>query len=205
MKFDLSLYIITDRRAAGGRDLLGIVEASIKNGATLVQLREKILPTGEFVSFGTKLHAITSNYNVPLIVNDRIDVALAINAEGVHVGQDDMPAELVRKLIGPDKIIGVSTHSVEQAKKAEKDGADYIGVGPVFATQTKPDAEPIGLKTLQDIAATVKLPKVGIGAVTRNNAQQVLDAGADGIAVISAIIGADDVAGATKELRKYTL
>lgn len=199
---DWGLYVITDREGAGGRSLTEIVRVAVAGGATVVQLREKTANTREIIELGQALHEITRAAGVPLIVNDRVDVALAIDAEGAHVGQDDMPAPLARRLIGPDRILGVSAGTVAEAQGAEADGADYIGVGDVFGTPSKPDAGvPIGLDGLAEIAGSVSIPTIGIGGITIENATQVIRAGAAGVAVLSAIIGADDPEGAARRLR----
>ncbi|MFQ5857692.1 MAG: thiamine phosphate synthase [Anaerolineae bacterium] len=199
---DWGLYVITDREGAGGRSLTEIVRVAVAGGATVVQLREKTANTREIIELGQALHEITRAAGVPLIVNDRVDVALAIDAEGAHVGQDDMPAPLARRLIGPDRILGVSAGTVAEAQEAEADGADYIGVGDVFGTPSKPDAGvPIGLDGLAEIAGSVSIPTIGIGGITIENATQVIRAGAAGVAVLSAIIGADDPEGAARRLR----
>jgi thiamine-phosphate pyrophosphorylase len=199
---DWSLYIITDRKAAGGRSLAEVVRAAIAGGATVVQLREKMTTTREMIALGQALHAVTQAAGIPLIVNDRVDVALAIDAEGVHVGQDDMPASLARRLIGPDRILGVSAGTAAEAHQAKADGADYIGVGDVFGTPSKPDAGvPIGLDGLAEIARAVSIPVVAIGGITAENAAAVIQAGAAGVAVISAVVGAGDVVAAARQLR----
>jgi len=200
---DLSVYVITDRRAAGGRSILDVVRAAIRGGATVVQLREKEASTREMIELGQALHQITRAAGVPLIVNDRVDVALAIDAEGVHVGQDDMPAHLARRLIGSERILGVSAGTVEEARQAERDGADYLGVGDVYGTPTKPDAGvPIGVAGLAEIARAVSVPVVGIGGITAENAAAVIQAGAAGVAVISAVMGAADPEAAARRLRE---
>ncbi len=200
---DLSVYVITDRTVAGERSILDVVRAAIRGGATVVQLREKEASTREMIELGQALHEITREAGVPLIVNDRLDVALAIDAEGVHVGQDDMPAHLARRLLGPDKILGVSAGTVEEARQAERDGADYLGVGDVYGTPTKPDAGvPIGVGGLAQIAREVSIPVVGIGGITPDNAEAVIRAGAVGVAVISAVVGAPDPEMAARRLRQ---
>jgi len=199
---DWSVYVITDRRVAGERDILDVVRAAIRGGATVIQLREKEATTREMIRLGEALHDITREAGIPLIVNDRVDVALAIDAEGVHVGQDDMPAAVARRLIGPDKILGVSAETVAQALEAQRDGADYLGVGDVYGTPTKPDAgPPIGVEGLAEIARAVSIPVVGIGGITPENAAAVIDAGAVGVAVISAVVGAADPEAAARRLR----
>lgn len=182
--------------------MLEIVRAAIAGGATMIQVREKESSTRAFVALGQAIHAITRAAGVPLIINDRVDVALAIEAEGVHVGQDDMPAALVRQLVGPQRLVGVSAETVAQARQAEEDGADYLGVGPVFATPSKADAgAPIGLEGLATIAQATTLPIVAIGGISHDNAAAVLQAGAWGLAVISAIMSAADPEAAARRLR----
>lgn len=200
---DWSLCVITDRATAGPRAITDIVRAAIHGGATMIQLREKSAATREMIALGEALLAITRPANIPLIVNDRLDVALALDADGVHVGQADLPAPLARQLIGPGKLLGVSAETVEQARAAERDGADYLGVGDLFGTPSKPDAgPPIGLEGLRAIAETTHLPILGIGGIGIANAARVIEAGAHGIAVISAVVGAPDPAAAARELRR---
>jgi thiamine-phosphate pyrophosphorylase len=199
---DWALYVITDHRAAAGRPLLDLVRAALRGGATVVQLRMKHGSTREMLALGQELREVTRLAGVPLIVNDRLDVALALEAEGVHLGQEDLPARLARPLIGPNRLLGVSVETVEQAEQAWRDGADYLGVGDLFGTPSKPDAgPPIGLEALRAIARAVPLPIVGIGGVTLENAGAVIDAGAAGVAVISAVIGAADPEQAARDLR----
>jgi thiamine-phosphate pyrophosphorylase len=203
---DLAVYVITDRRAAGERSILDVVRAAIAGGATVVQLREKEATTREMVRLGEALHEITRPAGVPLIVNDRLDVALAIDAEGVHVGQDDMPATITRQLVGPDRILGVSAATVEEARQAERDGADYLGVGDVYGTPSKPDAGlPIGVQGLAEVARAVSIPVVAIGGITLANAAAVIQAGAMGVSVISAIVGAADPEAAAQRLREIVI
>jgi thiamine-phosphate pyrophosphorylase len=189
---------------AGNRNIVDIVRAAIKGGATVVQMREKTATTNEMIDLGRELHNVTRDANVPLIVNDRVDVALAVQAEGVHVGPpDDMPASLARQLIGPHRILGVSAKSPEIALQARRDGADYVGVGDVYGTRSKADAEvPIGIAGLKAVIETCPLPVVGIGGIHHGNASAVIEAGADGLALISAIVGAADPENAARELRR---
>ncbi|MDR7544350.1 MAG: thiamine phosphate synthase [Armatimonadota bacterium] len=201
MRFDLSLYVITDRTLARGRPLEDIVAAAIRGGATMVQLREKEQPARQIVEMGRRLLAITRPAGVPLIVNDRVDVAMAIDADGVHVGQDDLPVADARRLMGPERIVGASAGTVGEAVAAEADGADYVGVGSVFATTTKPDAgEAIGPEAIAEIKAAVRIPIVAIGGISAANAAEVIHAGAQGVAVVSALMGADDVREAARRL-----
>jgi thiamine-phosphate pyrophosphorylase len=201
MRFDLSLYVITDRALARGRPLEEIVAAAIRGGATMIQLREKERPVREIVDTGRRLLEITRPAGVPLIVNDRVDVAMAIDADGVHVGQDDLPVADARRLVGPDKIVGASAGTVQEAVQAEADGADYVGVGSIFATATKPDAGPaIGPEAISEIRTVVRIPIVAIGGITPANAAEAIHAGAHGVAVLSAVVGADDVREAARRL-----
>lgn len=201
-KIDYSVYVITDRRAAGERSILEVVQVAIRGGATVIQLREKEGKVQEVLALGRALQELTRAAGLPLIVNDRLDLALALDADGVHVGQDDMPADMARKLLGPDKLLGVSVETVAQAQEAEAAGADYLGVGDIFGTPSKPDAgAPIGLAPLAEIARSVAIPVIGIGGITRSNAAAVIQAGAVGVAVISAVMAAPDPEAATRELR----
>jgi thiamine-phosphate pyrophosphorylase len=201
--FDLSVYVITDRGIAGNRSLTDIVRAAIQGGATIVQLREKDAPDQEMIDIGQQLHPITREAGIPLIVNDRLKVALAIDAEGLHVGQEDVLAEDARRQIGPERILGVSAETVEQAIRAEQAGADYLGVGDVFGTLSKPDVHPpIGLDGLAAIVQAVSIPVVAIGGITLENAGSTVRAGASGVSVISAIMAAPDPQAAARELRR---
>jgi thiamine-phosphate pyrophosphorylase len=200
---DWSVYIVTDERAAGERALPEIVRAAIQGGTTAVQLRAKVATTREMVALGQALLAITRPASIPLIVNDRLDVALAIEADGAHVGQDDLPAAMARQLLGPERILGVSAETVAQAQQAERDGANYLGVGDVFGTPSKPDAgSPIGIDGLAATVRAVALPVVAIGGITLDNAPAVIAVGAVGVAVISAVVGAADPAAAARQLRE---
>lgn len=203
---DWSVYVITDRAAAAGRSVLEVVHAAIEGGATVVQFREKEATTRQMIELARALHAVTEPAGVPLIVNDRVDVALAIEAEGVHVGAADMPVPLARRLLGPRRLVGYSPNTLEAALRGQKEGADYLGVGDVFGTPTKPDAgEPIGLEGLAAIAEAVSIPVVAIGGITLENAAAAARAGAAGVAVISAVMGASDPAAAARRLRQHVL
>jgi thiamine-phosphate pyrophosphorylase len=182
------LYFITGEPAFEGRSLVETTRAALRGGATAVQLRNKSGDTGAMLTLGRSLLELTRAAGTPLIVNDRVDVALALDADGLHVGQDDLPARLARQLIGPERILGVSVGTVDEAKQAERDGADYLGAGDVFGTLSKPDAgPPIGLSGLAEIARAVTIPVVAIGGINEANAASVIEAGAAGVAVISAV------------------
>lgn len=199
-KESMLLYVVTDRTWLENHSLTEQVEDTIKAGATFVQLREKDLDFDQFVTEAKKIKAITDQYHVPFVINDNIQVALAVNADGVHVGQSDMAAYDVRALLGEDKILGVSAQTVEQAVSAEKNGADYLGVGAVFSTSTKLDAQDVSFQTLQEICTAVSIPVVAIGGISEQNILKLKGSGADGVAVISAIFAKPDIYGATKAL-----
>ncbi len=200
---DWSVYLVTDRRAAGDRSILDVVRQAIQGGVTVVQLREKECSSREMYELGLALLDVTRQAGIPLIVNDRLDIALAIGAEGVHLGQSDLPAKVAREWMGPDRIVGISATNVQEALDAQRDGADYLGVGDVFGTPSKPDAcPPIGLTGLEEIAKIATVPVVAIGGVTVQNTTPAVRHGADGVAVISAIFGAPDPAVAASSLRE---
>jgi thiamine-phosphate pyrophosphorylase len=200
---DYSLYLVTDAGLARGRTHHEIVQAAIRGGVTVVQYREKSASTRRMIEEARELHDLCRARGIPFIVNDRVDVALAADADGVHVGQDDMPASLARKLIGRDKILGVSAENVAQARAAVTDGADYIGASPIFATPTKPDAPPpMGVQGLQELTRACTIPIVAIGGLNATNAASMIRAGAAGVAVISAIVNAEDVERAARELKQ---
>ena len=190
---DYSIYLVTDHNCLQGRDFLGCIENALQGGVTLVQLREKNVDGGIFLQRAIAVKNLCDKYNVPLLINDRIDVALACKAAGVHLGQDDIPPSLARAILGPDAIIGVSAHSCEEALAAEKDGADYLGVGAVFPTNSKDDASEVGLNMLKEIRQISKLPIVGIGGINAQNYTQVRAAGAQGAAIISGILGVNNI------------
>ena len=202
-RIDYSLYLVTDRALARGRPLADVVRAAVAGGVTCVQLREKEASAREFAAAARELVALLRPLGVPLIVNDRIDVALAAGADGVHVGQQDLSVADARRLGPPGWIVGVSAESVADAARAERDGADYVGASPVFATPTKADhAPPLGLAGLRALRAATKLPLVAIGGLHAGNARETIRAGADGLAVVSAIVAADDPRAAAAELRR---
>jgi thiamine-phosphate diphosphorylase len=191
---DYSLYLVTDAGLSRGRSHRQIVEAAIRGGVTAVQYRDKSASTRRMIEEAAEIRGICSQAGVSFIVNDRVDVALAVDADGVHVGQDDMPASVLRNLIGSGKIIGVSAGSVEEAVRAFSDGADYVGAGPVFSTLTKPDAgAPVGQVGLRAICAAISIPVVAIGGINADNSGDMIRCGAAGIAVVSAIVSAEDV------------
>lgn len=197
------LYVITDERLGRGRSHLEIAEAAIRGGADAIQLRDKTASSRRLYDIALPLRRLTREAGVPFIVNDRLDIALAADADGVHVGREDLPASVARRIMGPGKILGVSAETVEEAVAAEREGADYLGVGPVFeARGTKPDAgEPMGLDLIARIRRGCRLPIVAIGGIHAENARSVRDAGANAAAVISAVASAEDVAQAARLLK----
>ena len=196
---DLSLYLVTDK-SDDVEKFLNTIEEAIKGGVTVVQIREKTAETLDFYNLALQVKEITTKYNVPLIINDRVDVALAIDADGVHVGQSDMPCDVTRKLIGEDKILGVSAATIDEARKAEEDGADYIGTGAVFPTATKDDAPSITKQDLKDVVDSISIPVVSIGGITLENASQLKDTGIAGLSVVSAIMSAENPKKASQDL-----
>lgn len=203
-KRDLALYAITDRHWLKGETLHDQVRKAIEGGATFIQLREKHLDKEEFLKEAMEIKALCAEYKVPFVINDDVDIALKIDADGVHVGQSDMQAGDVRAKLGLDKIIGVSAQTVEQALLAEKNGADYLGVGAVFATSSKDDAIEVGPEVLKAICSAVSIPVVAIGGITKENVTQLKGSGISGIAVISAVFAQPDIKVAAAELRKLT-
>ena len=200
---DYSLYLVTDRKLARGRSTLDIVSAAVSGGVTCVQLREKDCSTLDFIEEALAIKKFLKTREVPLIINDRLDVALAVAADGVHLGQSDMPLEMARKIAGRSMLIGISAESVQDAVEAEKGGADYLGVSPIYATPTKSDtAPPLGLEGLQEIRKRVKIPLAAIGGLNESNAAEVIRHGADGVAVVSAIVAADDPGTSARKLKQ---
>lgn len=198
---DYLLYLVTDRDILGGRDLCEAVEQSILGGATVVQLREKFISDDEFLKIALNVQKVTKKYNIPFIINDNVEIAKKIDAEGVHIGQSDESLEEARRVLGKDKIIGVSVGSIEEAQKAEAGGANYLGIGTIFFTGSKKDInEPLGLDNLKKIAVSVKIPSVAIGGIHLDNAHDVMETGVDGVAVISEILGQADIKKATETL-----
>lgn len=201
---DLLLYAVTDRHWLNNRTLTDVVRESLEGGVTMLQLREKTLAEPAFLAEAKELQALCREYHVPFIVNDNVDIALAMDADGVHVGQSDMEALDVRAKLGPGKIVGVSAQTVEQALLAEKHGADYLGVGAVFPTGSKDDADDVSYDTLKAICQAVSIPVVAIGGISRDNVARLADSGICGVAVISAIYGAPDIRVAAQELKAAT-
>lgn len=193
MKIDFSLYLVTDRQRMSTETLEEAVEQAIAGGCTLVQLREKDIPASEFYALAVGIKKITDRYGIPLIINDRIDIAMAAGAAGVHIGQKDIPADAARKVIGKDMLLGVSVSSVSEAVWAVKVGADYLGVGAMFPTETKPDAGFVSMKELERIRRAVSVPIVVIGGITKENAMLFPPMGIDGVAVVSAVIAQPDI------------
>lgn len=196
------LYGVTDRHWLGEQTLYQQVEAALKGGVTIIQLREKTLTTEEFVGEAREIKTLCDIFHVPLIINDRVDVALAVDADGVHVGQSDMEVCQAREKLGPEKIIGVSARTVEQAILAQEQGADYLGVGAVFPTSTKADAREIDNRVLEDICHSVDIPVVAIGGISMENVESLRGSGIDGVAVVSAVFGQKDITQASKALRE---
>lgn len=196
---DYRLYLVTDTACLKHQTLLAAVEEALAAGVTLVQYRAKLALGGEMYSTALRLQVLCAKYKVPLIINDRLDVALAVGAAGVHLGQDDLPVQVARRLAGPDFLIGATAHNVAEARKAAAEGASYLGCGAVFTTQTKLDTVPLGLAGLKAIREAVKVPLVGIAGITASNYREVLATGADGAAVVSAILGAESIKAAVQE------
>ncbi len=194
MAVDYTLYLVTDRGILGDRDLFTAVEEALKGGVTMLQLREKTASSRDFYQLAVRMKELAAAYQVPLIIDDRLDIALAADAGGLHVGQDDLPVAVARRILGPGKILGYSVSTVEEAIYGEQNGADYLGAGPVYATGSKADAgSPIGIDGLRQIKQSVAIPVVGIGGVGEANILDVKRTGVDGASVISAIMGSRDL------------
>ena len=212
MKFDrntltkdqLLLYAVTDRHWLNGETLYSQVEKTLEGGTTFVQLREKELDEEHFLEEAKEIKKLCAKYNVPFVINDNVEIALEMDADGVHVGQSDMEAGDVRAKLGPDKIIGVSAQTVEQALLAQERGADYLGVGAVFHTDSKADAADVDHETLKAICEAVDIPVIAIGGISKDNVGELAGSGICGIAVISAIFAEKDIKGATQELKNRT-
>ena len=201
MNFDYTLYLVTDRQLMNCDSLTEAVEQAILGGCTMKQLREKELSSLEFYNQAVAVKQVTDKYHIPLIINDRIDIAMAVQATGVHIGQHDLPAAAVRKVIGENMLLGVSASSIAEAIQAQQDGADYLGVGAMFPTGTKTDADSVSMEELQKIRAAVSLPIVVIGGINKGNAGRFKPMGIDGLAVVSAIIAQSDIKAAAAELK----
>jgi len=200
---DYTLYLVTDRGLSRERTTQHIVEAALRGGVTCVQLREKTCSSRDFIAQALSIKDHLKRHNVPLIINDRVDIAQAVNADGVHLGQSDMPIGMAKAILKDSMIIGISAESIKDAVQAEKDGADYIGVGTICSTPTKTDTSPpLGPEGLHEIRKSVKIPLVGIGGLNIKNVGEVIKNGADGVAVVSAIVAADDPEKAARELIK---
>ena len=196
------LYVIVDRATAGTRDLAELAAAAIRGGADVIQLRDKTAPTRRLLDDASRVRTVTRNAGIPLIINDRADVAHAAGADGVHLGQDDLPIAAARAILGPNRLIGKSTHSLEQAIAAELDGADYIGVGPIFSTPTKPGSQSVGVDLIRQVALRVQIPFICIGGLDATNLQRALSAGAERIAVVRAVCAATDPQEAAAMLKR---
>jgi thiamine-phosphate pyrophosphorylase len=201
-KKSLCLYLVTDRTWLKDNSLADQIETAVKSGVTFVQLREKKLSLKDFITLAEKIKSITDAFQIPFVINDNIEVAMAMDADGVHVGQQDMNARDVRKIIGDDKILGVSAQTVEQALAAERCGADYLGVGAVFGTDTKLDAQRVSFDTLTQITHQVQIPVVAIGGINETNILTLKGRHIDGVAVVSAILAQPDICAATRNLKK---
>jgi thiamine-phosphate pyrophosphorylase len=199
---DYSLYLVTDRGLSLGRSNLEIITAAVAGGVTVVQLREKAATTRELYEEGRKIRDFLREREIPLIINDRLDIALALDADGVHLGQDDMPVAAARKILGKDKIIGASVFTPAEAREAEAAGADYLGLSPIFVTSTKPElTAQIGIEGIPPIRRAVRIPLVGIGSLNAGNAFRAVEAGLDGVAVVSAICSHRDPEGAARAIK----
>ncbi|MBQ7522519.1 MAG: thiamine phosphate synthase [Clostridia bacterium] len=203
-KKSMLLYAVTDRAWTGKQSLYEQVECALKGGVTCVQLREKELNNEDFLQEALQLSALCKKYNVPFLINDNVEIAVKCNADGVHVGQDDMTAKKVRAILGKNKIIGVSVHSVEEALEAVKNGADYLGVGAMFSTSTKTDVNVLPTETLKAIYHAVSIPVVAIGGINKTNIPKLSGTGVDGIALVSAIFSAEDIEKECRSLYKIT-
>lgn len=202
----LLLHVLTDREWSRGRTTLEVATAALRGGATVIQLRDKTANTRTLIEEGLILRELTRKWGALLIVNDRVDVALAVEADGAHVGQEDMPAHMARRLLGPQRILGISAATFKEAEEAIAGGADYLGVGPIFSTATKVDAGPAtGVELLRELAAQFSIPLVGIGGINAGNAPMLMQAGAAGVAVITTVVAADDIEQATRQLRQALL
>ncbi len=203
MPIDFSVYLVADAEFAAGRDLLGLIGEAVRGGVTVVQLRGKNLSSRDLLELGLRAADLLARVGVPLLINDRVDIALACGATGVHLGQEDMPVQEARRILGPDRLIGVSVNTVQESLRAEQEGADYVGAGPVHVTATKATALAVlGPEGIGRIKRAVRIPVVAIGGIGTANAAALAAAGADGIAVVSAILGAPDARRAAEDLKQ---
>lgn len=202
---DYSLYLVTDRALVGTKDFYDSLEAALQGGVTMLQLREKAVSTLEFYQIALRVKEIARKYKVPFLINDRLDIALAVDADGLHIGQEDMPLLVARNILGPDKLIGVSTFTAQESLLAAKEGADYLGVGAIFPTGSKSDAQAVSLRELAEIKKAVTIPVVAIGGINEQNVQEAMTAGIDGVSVISAILAQAEVTKAAKKLQELIL
>lgn len=205
MKYDYTLYLVTDRSLMSSATLSEAVEQAVLGGCTMVQLREKRISSLDFLNLAKEIKNITRKYNVPLIINDRIDIALSVGADGVHIGQSDIPASVVRRIIGKNMLLGVSASCLREAVQAQNDGADYLGVGAVFPTGTKSDAKAVSFDELRKIRREISLPIVAIGGINEENVNRFTGIGIDGLAVVSAVISKPNIREAAASLKKSFL
>jgi thiamine-phosphate pyrophosphorylase len=200
---DLSLYVIVDRRMIKDKSLFQVAREVIAGGATTIQLREKNMESGDLYNLASSIKEVAKKRRVLFLVDDRVDIALAVNADGVHLGEKDLPIKIARKLLGRDKIIGVTVRNLSQALKAQREGADYVSLGPIFSTKTKGNLPPPrGLKAITQVKKKIRVPLLAIGGINKDKVAEVIRIGADGVAVVSAIMGAKNVRKATQELLK---
>jgi thiamine-phosphate pyrophosphorylase len=197
---DYSLYLVTDRRWLGGKSLDKAVEEAIQGGVTVVQLREKDVSSREYLEIAKRVKAVTDRYKIPLIINDRIDIAFACDAEGIHLGSDDLSIAVARAILGSGKIVGASAATLEEALVLEAEGADYLGIGAVFPTGTKTDADRVTLEELASMKSAVHIPVVAIGGIDAKNVDSVIRTGVDGVAIVSAIMAQGDILGAARNM-----
>ena len=203
-KKQLELYLVTDRTWLGNRTLEDCVEQAILGGVTIIQLREKNLNDDDFIKLAKKIKQVCHHHHIPLIINDNLKVALAVDSDGIHIGQDDLPVSFVREKIGPDKILGVTAHNLQEALQAQNDGADYLGAGAIFNTTTKNNTTDLSIEHLKEITNNVTIPVVAIGGINKNNCHQLSNCNLAGIAVVSAIMNNDNIQEATKQLKKIS-
>lgn len=201
-KVSYSLYLVSDKKSCKNRDLEELIQQAILGGVTIVQLREKNIDSKDFYEQALRVKRVTDKYNIPLIINDRVDIALAVGADGVHVGQEDLSCSVIKRNISKNLIVGVSVHNVEEAMRAELDGADYIGCGAVFNTSTKENTKKLKIEELLKIKENVKIPVVAIGGINEENIEELYDSNIDGIAVVSAILSKDNCEEASRILKE---